>query len=161
MRNRLGNVAQMSLNISFKLFVIPTEVDGNNMVVAESNGDGVLGPESGDIWPSELDSVAESPSSLILEEKAGMGVADQGEDINMMEERLAEDHLDEQSLEEKHNCERLSPQSQLEMSEADPAVLETIFIAPLDGSQAELRSRVIKEVRKPGRSEYEPVQCIT
>uniref|UniRef100_A0A4W6FR03 Integrator complex subunit 6 like n=1 Tax=Lates calcarifer TaxID=8187 RepID=A0A4W6FR03_LATCA len=57
-----------------------------------------------------------------------------------------------QPLEEKHNCERLSPQSQLEGSEADPAGLETIFIAPLDGSQAELRTRVIKEVRKPGRN---------
>uniref|UniRef100_A0A4W6FRD5 Integrator complex subunit 6 like n=1 Tax=Lates calcarifer TaxID=8187 RepID=A0A4W6FRD5_LATCA len=50
-----------------------------------SNGDGVLGPELGEMWP--------------------------------------------QPLEEKHNCEH--------------------------GSQAELRTRVIKEVRKPGRSEYE------
>uniref|UniRef100_A0A665WSJ0 Integrator complex subunit 6 like n=1 Tax=Echeneis naucrates TaxID=173247 RepID=A0A665WSJ0_ECHNA len=57
-----------------------------------------------------------------------------------------------QPLEEKHNCERLSPQSQLEAPESNPAELETIFIAPLDRSQAELRTRVIKEVRKPGRN---------
>ncbi|XP_040904341.1 integrator complex subunit 6 [Toxotes jaculatrix] len=131
-------------------------VDGNNLVVPESNGDGVLGPESGDIWPTEMDPVAGNPSSLTLEEKTGVGAVDRGEDVNMTEERLVEDCLDEQPLEEKHNCERLSPQSQLEASEVDPAVLETIFIAPLDGSQAELRTRVIKEVRKPGRN-YEAI----
>lgn len=150
----------MSLDSHFKC-VTPTGVDGNNMVVAESNGDGVLEPESGEIWPTDTDVVADDPSSLSLEEKAGLEAADQGDDINTTEERLAEDRLDEQPLEEKHNCDRLSPQSQLEGTEADPAVLETIFIAPLDGSQAELRSRVIKEVRKPGRSEYEPTQYIT
>lgn len=123
------------------------------MVVTESNGDGVIGLEPGEIWPAELDAAAGSPSSLSLEEKVVLGVADQGEDINMVEERLVEDHLDEQPPEEKHNCERLSPQSQLEGTEADPAALEPIFITPLDGSQAELRTRVIKEVRKPGRSE--------
>uniref|UniRef100_A0A8C2WA78 Integrator complex subunit 6 like n=1 Tax=Cyclopterus lumpus TaxID=8103 RepID=A0A8C2WA78_CYCLU len=48
------------------------------------------------------------------------------------------------------------PQSLLEDPYADPAALETIFIAPLDGSQAELRSQVIKEVRKPGRN-YEAI----
>ncbi|KAI4819391.1 hypothetical protein KUCAC02_004638 [Chaenocephalus aceratus] len=36
--------------------------------------------------------------------------------------------------------------------EADPETLEPIFIAPLDGSQAELKSQIIKEVRKPGRN---------
>lgn len=131
------------------------------MVVTESNGDGVLGPESGEIWLAEIDSVAGNAPSLSLEEKAGLVAAEPEEDIHMTEEGLPEDRLDEQSLEEKHNCERLSPQSHLEGTEADPAVLETIFIAPLDGSQAELRSRVIKEVRKPGRSEYESVQRIS
>uniref|UniRef100_A0A3B4UFP8 Integrator complex subunit 6 like n=1 Tax=Seriola dumerili TaxID=41447 RepID=A0A3B4UFP8_SERDU len=131
-------------------------VDGNNVVVPESNGDGVLGPESGELWPADMEPVAENPSALPVEEKAGVGAVDRGEDVNMMEERLTEDCLDEQPLEEKHNCERLSPQSQLEGPEADPAALETIFIAPLDGSQAELRTRVIKEVRKPGRN-YEAI----
>lgn len=131
------------------------------MVDMESNGDGVLGPESGEMWPTELDTVAGNPSSLNLEEKDGLGALDQEEDINMMGERLEEDHLVQQFVNEKHNCERLSPQSQLEGTESDPAMLETIFIAPLDGSQAELRSRVIKEVRRPGRSKYELVRNIT
>ncbi|XP_059202666.1 integrator complex subunit 6 [Centropristis striata] len=131
-------------------------VDGNNAVVSESNGDGILEPETREIWPAEIDAVAETPPSLSLEEKAGLVEADQEEDVDMTEERLAEDPLDEQQLEEKHNCDRLSPQSQIEDTEADPAVLETIFIAPLDGSQAELRSQVIKEVRKPGRN-YEAI----
>lgn len=131
-------------------------VDGNNAVVTESNGDGILEPESGEIWTAEMDTVAENPSTLSLEEKAGLGATDRGEDIDVTEERLVEDRLDEQQLEDKHNCDRLSPQSQLEDTESDPAVLETIFIAPLDGSQAELRSQVIKEVRKPGRN-YEAI----
>ncbi|XP_063732477.1 integrator complex subunit 6 isoform X2 [Eleginops maclovinus] len=158
--------------------------DGNNMVVAESNGDAE--PESGGIWPAELEAVAESPSSpLSLEEKTGPGAADETEDVDMTEDRLAEDRLagdrlagdrlagdrlagdrlaedrlaedrlEEDSLDEeveRHNCDRLSPQSQMEDPEADPASLEPIFISPLDGSQAELKSQIIKEVRKPGRN---------
>lgn len=138
-------------------------VDSNNVSVTESNGDVVVGPDSAEIWPVEMEPAAGNPTSLSLEDKAGLGAVDQGEDANTTEERLVEDHVVEQPLEEKHNCERLSPQSPLEDTESDPAVLETIFIAPLDGSQAELRTRVIKEVRKPGRSEYEPrsvLRCI-
>lgn len=131
-------------------------VEGNNALVPESNGDGVLGHESGENWPSEMDTVVGNTTSESLEEKAGLGTADPGEDINMTEERLVEDHLDEQLMEEKNNCERLSPQSHLETADPDPGVLETIFIAPLDGNQAELRTRVIKEVRKPGRN-YEAI----
>lgn len=125
------------------------------MVVTESNGDVVLGPDSAEIWPVEIDPAAGNPASLSLEDKAELGAVDLGEDVKMTVERLVEDRAVE--LEEKPNCERLSPQSPLEDSESDPAVLGTLFIAPLDGSQAELRTRVIKEVRKPGRSEYE--QC--
>nr|XP_019967153.1 PREDICTED: integrator complex subunit 6-like [Paralichthys olivaceus] len=140
------------------------EVDGNNLVVPESNGDGGLGPESGEIWPTELDPVVGNSPSLTLEEKSRVShpePADQEEDINLAEERLVEDCLDEQPLEDKHNCERLSPQSEFEDTDPDPdpAVLDTIFIAPLDGSQAELRTRVIKEVRKPGRN-YDAIQSL-
>ncbi|KAK2903852.1 integrator complex subunit 6 [Channa argus] len=131
-------------------------VDGNNVVVAESNGDVVLGPDSEEIWSSEVDPVSENPSSLSPEEKAELSSMDREDDVSIMEETLVDDHLGEQPLQEKQNCERLSPQSQLEGIEADPAVRETIFIAPLDGSQAELRTRVIKEVRKPGRN-YEAI----
>lgn len=136
-------------------------MDGNNVVITESNGDGILGPESGEMWPPELDNVAGNPSPLSLEEKAGLGAADQGEDIDMTGERVEDDRLFEHPLKEKHNYERLSPQSQLEGTETDPPMLETIYIAPLDGSQAELRTRVIKEVRKPGRSKCELVCYIT
>ncbi|XP_034739529.1 integrator complex subunit 6 [Etheostoma cragini] len=134
-------------------------VDDNNVGVTESNGDGVFEPESGEVWPAEMDTEGESPSPLSLEEKAGPAAADQGEDMDVMEERLVEDSLDEQPLEEKHNCDRLSPQSQLDDTEAEPPVLETIVIAPLDGSQAELKSQIVKEVRKPGRN-YEAILCL-
>ncbi|XP_035017213.2 integrator complex subunit 6 [Hippoglossus stenolepis] len=154
-------------------------VDGNNLVVPESNGDGGLGPESGEIWPTELDPVVVNSPSLTLEEKSRVVAADQEEDIDLaeeriveerlveeklveeklVEERLVEDCLDEQPLEDKHNCEQLSPQSELDDSDDDPAMLETIFIAPLDGSQAELRTRVIKEVRKPGRN-YDAIESL-
>ena len=162
----------------YQFFVTPAGVDGNNLVVPESNGDGGLGPESGEIWPAELDPVVENSPSLTVEEKSRVVAADQEKDIDLVEERLVEerlveerlveerlveerlveerlveDCLDEQPLEDKLNCEQLSPQSELDDSDDDPAMLETIFIAPLDGSQAELRTRVIKEVRKPGRSE--------
>lgn len=125
-------------------------------------------------------------SPLSLEEKTEPGAADETEDVDMMEDRLEdrlenrlegrledrledrlegrlegrlEDTLEEDSLDEeveRLNCDRLSPQSQMEDPEedpeADPETLEPIFIAPLDGSQAELKSQIIKEVRKPGRN---------
>lgn len=149
-----------STNI-LNFWLAPSGVDVNNMVATESNGDGVLGPVSGEMWPAELDTVVGNPSSLNLEEKDGLGAVDEGEDTNTSGERLEEDHLVEQLLKEKHNCDRLSPQSQLEGTESDPAMLETLFIAPLDGSQAELRGRVIKEVRRPGRSKYKLELYIT
>lgn len=142
------------VNTRFTLsLVAPSGVDGSNMVVTESNGESVLGLDSGELWPVEMDTEPGNPSSPSLEEKVGTGPAVCGEDISTMEEVLVEDHLNEQLLEEKHNCDRLSPQSQLDDAEAEPAMPETIFISPLDGNQAELRTRVIKEVRKPGRSE--------
>lgn len=114
----------------------------NNTVVTESNGDGVPELDSDKLWPTEAE--ATSPSSLSLEEKFGAE-----EDVSPEEDTEVEDHLEE-LLEDKHSCE--SPESEVDSS-AEPAELEAIFIAPLDGCQAELRGRVIKEVRKPGRSE--------
>lgn len=113
------------------------------MVVTESNGGLTLEAESGDIWPAEADIVANN---------SGPGAAEQEEGINTAWERLGDVHLDNQLLKETNNREDLSPENHLEGSEPDPETDNTIFIAPLDGSQAELRSRVIKEVRKPGRS---------
>ncbi|XP_034037798.1 integrator complex subunit 6 isoform X2 [Thalassophryne amazonica] len=134
-------------------------VDENCVTLSESNGDVVLGPEPGEIWPTEMDTVGGTPSSLTMEEKSGQGVTDRAEDINTTQERPMENCLDEELVEDKHNCAQLSPQSEFETTEADPALLETIFIPPLDGSQAELRTRVIKEVRKPGRN-YQSVLCL-
>ncbi|XP_061757673.1 integrator complex subunit 6 isoform X4 [Nerophis ophidion] len=129
--------------------VLPAQhkgVDGN-VADIESNGDGPPGPGSGEKWPNEIDVVAETR----LEGKI-VAAVDHGEDENMGEETpVVEDGEEDQPLEERYNCERLSPQSQIESIDSEPAVLETIFIPPLDGSQAELRTRVIKEVRKPGR----------
>ncbi|XP_013879592.1 integrator complex subunit 6 [Austrofundulus limnaeus] len=126
---------------------------GNNTVVTESNGNSVPGLDSAELWPTE--SEAMSPSPLSLEEKVGMEGVVGEEDVSTEEDKEVEDHLEE-LLEEKHSCERLSPQSEVDSSDADPAELEAIFIAPLDGCQAELRGRVIKEVRKPGRN-YEAI----
>lgn len=137
-----------------------TGVDSNSVVVTESNGDVVLEPDSAEIWPVEIDPAAGNLASLSLEDKAELGSVDLAEDVNMTVERLEEDRAVEQPLEEIHNCDRLSPQCPLEDAESDPAVVKTIFIAPLDGSQAELRTRVIKEVRKPGRSEYEKYSAL-
>ncbi|XP_005810983.1 integrator complex subunit 6 [Xiphophorus maculatus] len=123
--------------------------DGNNMVLTESNGDGFLGLDSGEIWPGEVDAEALCPSPLMLEDKTGLAEPFQAEEASAVED---EDHLEEQTTEERHNCDRLSPQSELDGSEDDFAALDTIYITPLDGCQAELRSRVIKEVRKPGRN---------
>ncbi|CAN9514731.1 unnamed protein product [Ophioblennius macclurei] len=139
-------------------------VDGNSVVMTESNGDSALGLDPTEMWPADMDSEVGSPSALSLDEKAAAGVATAavqgGDEGAVTEERPAEeeDQLDEQQqqqqqpLEEKLNCDRLSPQSQADSTEAEAVEMETVFIAPLDGNQAELRSRVIKEVRKPGRN---------
>uniref|UniRef100_A0A672HPB3 Integrator complex subunit 6-like n=1 Tax=Salarias fasciatus TaxID=181472 RepID=A0A672HPB3_SALFA len=115
-------------------------LDGTSVVMTESNGDSAL--DAAEMWPADMDTETGSPSALSLEEKAAPGAA----------ERPAEDHLDEHPPEDKHNCDRLSPQSQADSAEAEAAEQEPVFIAPLDGTQAELRTRVIKEVRKPGRN---------
>uniref|UniRef100_A0A3P8XX95 VWFA domain-containing protein n=1 Tax=Esox lucius TaxID=8010 RepID=A0A3P8XX95_ESOLU len=97
----------------------------------------------------------------LLKERPGvcLGVGDSGVDTGMEEERLGEDGLDERppSERQEQNCEGgLSPpvqEGELDGDGADPPEPLAITIAPLDGSNAELRTRVIKEVRKPGRSE--------
>ncbi|MEQ2211270.1 hypothetical protein XENOCAPTIV_019464 [Xenoophorus captivus] len=127
--------------------------DGSSIVVTESNGDGILGLDSGEIWPTEVDTEVMKPTPLVLDDKAGIVASFQDEETSMVEDELVEDNLEEQLMEEGHNYNRLSPQSELDSTEDDLAVLSTIYITPLDGCQAELRSRVIKEVRKPGQSE--------
>ncbi|XP_015226565.1 PREDICTED: protein DDX26B isoform X2 [Cyprinodon variegatus] len=128
----------------------PQHKDGSNMVVTESNGDVVL--DSGEVWPSEVETEVVNSSSLILEEKPAVVTTFQEDGASMVEGELVDDNLEELKMEESHNCDRLSPQSELEDTEDDLTGLHTVYITPLDGCQAELRSRVIKEVRKPGRN---------
>uniref|UniRef100_A0A3B3ZIL3 VWFA domain-containing protein n=1 Tax=Periophthalmus magnuspinnatus TaxID=409849 RepID=A0A3B3ZIL3_9GOBI len=82
--------------------------------------------------------------------------ADGGLPLEVLDDGEEEESVEEQMKEEKYNCDRLSPQSNTESSETEPETLQTVYIPPLDGTQAELRSRVIKEVRKPGRN-YEAI----
>uniref|UniRef100_A0A3B3QWJ1 Integrator complex subunit 6 like n=1 Tax=Paramormyrops kingsleyae TaxID=1676925 RepID=A0A3B3QWJ1_9TELE len=71
---------------------------------------------------------------------------------------FGEDGLGERPAERAEHGEELSPPgaegcAESPEGEADPVrEPDTIFIPPLEGSNAELRMRVIKEVRKPGRN---------
>lgn len=138
-----------------------TGAEGNSVVGgAESNGERVLSGEPGDGWPGEVDGVGGGPTPLSLEERAGVGVADGEEDKPPLENRLGEDCVDERPNERPQNCEGLSPPDQeavMEGTEPDSSSRATIIMVPLEGSNAELRTRVMKEVRKPGRSEYLPI----
>lgn len=129
------------------LFVSPTGEDGNDVAAAESNGGMTLEPESGDAWPAEADIVVKNSSSLNTEQQAGLGTAERG-GVHTAWDSLEEVHLGKKT----HNFEGLSPENHLQGAKPDPETDNTTFIGPLDGSQAELKSRVIKEVRKPGRS---------
>ncbi|XP_061581811.1 integrator complex subunit 6 [Cololabis saira] len=136
--------------------------DAVSTVVSESNGDSLSGHDSGELWAPEVEAEEGSPSSdVTVEENAVAEVQD--DDASAAEDGIP-DHLEEQPVETNNNCEGLSPRSDEEDTEAeadaeveadaeaDAAEPEDTTIAPLDGSQAELRSRVIKEVRKPGRN---------
>lgn len=68
-----------------------------------------------------------------------------------------ENCLDERPADLTQNCEDLSPPGQEEALEGNGGDTPgTIVMIPLEGSNAELRSRVLKEVRKPGRN-YETI----
>ncbi|XP_055015259.1 integrator complex subunit 6 isoform X2 [Boleophthalmus pectinirostris] len=133
----------------------PHKDNGNN--IPESNGE--VGPECGEVWPNDTDSNMGNQISPSSETKPRPGTTVDQEDaeVTMAEERAEEEEgVEEQMKDEKYNCDRLSPQSNTESSETEPEALQTVYIPPLDGTQAELRTRVIKEVRKPGRN-YEAI----
>lgn len=122
------------------------------MAVPESNGG--LALEPGDVWPAEADPGINS-SPLDVGQMSGAGTPEQEEGGGGGVGGTAwERPEDVQPAKDSHNCEGLSPENHLGDADPDPdpETANTVFIAPLDGSQAELRSRVIKEVRKPGRS---------
>lgn len=153
----------------------PPGADGSSLACPDSNGEGALRSELALPWPSEAEGLAGSPAFLAQEDEPGAEARDgprvgpkpaEEEDICTTEDKA--DKEDEEEAEEEEesngrleeeetqNCEEPSPPSldgELEGSGASSAILETITIPPLDCSQAELRTRIIKEVRKPGRSE--------
>uniref|UniRef100_A0A4W4HR53 VWFA domain-containing protein n=1 Tax=Electrophorus electricus TaxID=8005 RepID=A0A4W4HR53_ELEEL len=134
-------------------------VEGNNLAGTESNGESVSGGESGDGWPGGPDRVGGGAAALSLEERGGLGVTDGREDRGPLENRLEEDCLDERPVDRPQNCEGLSPPDQevaVEGPGGDSAARPTVIMVPLEGSNAELRTRVMKEVRKPGRN-YEAI----
>lgn len=126
-----------------------TGTEGNNVSGTESNGERAPGGEAGDGWSGGEDGVGEEPAPP--EERGEVGTPDGGE------ERMGlENCVDERPPDHTQNCEDLSPPSQeeaMEGNEGDVPEQGTIVMIPLEGSNAELRTRVIKEVRKPGRSE--------
>lgn len=133
----------------------PIGVEGNSTVGAESNGDRMMSGESGDSWSGGVEGVGGGTVALSLEEKGGMKVTDGGEERVLLENRLGEECIEERPSERPQNCENPSPPEQdrdMEGFGGDTSTQPTIIMVPLEGSNAELRTRVIKEVRKPGRS---------
>lgn len=125
------------------------------MVGAESNGERVMSGESGDTWSGVVEGVGGGTVALSLEEKEGMKVTDGAEERVLLENRLGEECIEEKPSEMPQNCDNPSSPDQdrdMEGGGVDPSTRPTIVMVPLDGSNAELRTRVIKEVRKPGRS---------
>ncbi|XP_073676332.1 integrator complex subunit 6 [Garra rufa] len=124
----------------------------NSVGDTESNGERAPGGEAGDGWPGGVDGVGESPAPV--EDTGEMGTPDGEEETIGME-----NCVDERPSDLTQNCEDLSPPGQegeVEGNGEDAPAQGTIVMIPLEGSNAELRSRVIKEVRKPGRN-YEAI----
>lgn len=133
----------------------PIGVEGNSTVGAESNGERVMSGETGDSWSGGVEGVGGGTVALSLEEKGGMKVTDGGEERVLLENRLGEECMEERPPERPQNCENPSPPEEdrdMEGAGGDTSTRPTIVMVPLEGSNAELRTRVIKEVRKPGRS---------
>lgn len=130
-------------------------VEVNSMAGAESNGERVMSAEAGDSWSGGVEVVGEGTVALSVEEKEGMKVTDGGEERVLLDNRLGEECIEERPCERPQNCENPSPPDQdreIEGVGVDTSTQPTIIMVPLEGSNAELRTRVIKEVRKPGRS---------
>ncbi|XP_043112862.1 integrator complex subunit 6 [Puntigrus tetrazona] len=126
--------------------------EGNSVGGTESNGERVPGGEAGDGWPGGVDGEGGGPASV---DDGGDAETPDGE-----EERMGlENCLDERPSDLTPNCEDLSPPGQegvVEGNGEDAPAQGTILMIPLEGSNAELRTRVLKEVRKPGRN-YEAI----
>ncbi|KAJ8266934.1 hypothetical protein GJAV_G00136350 [Gymnothorax javanicus] len=125
----------------------------NSMLGSESNGEQVKGAEAAAGWPGGLDGVEGGAADVRCEDMPGEG----GDGRVTVEDRFGEDGLDERPPGHPGNCEELSPPGQQGGLEgAKGELLRTVTVFPLEGTNAELRTRVIKEVRKPGRN-YETI----
>uniref|UniRef100_A0A8C1EBP2 Integrator complex subunit 6 like n=1 Tax=Cyprinus carpio carpio TaxID=630221 RepID=A0A8C1EBP2_CYPCA len=123
--------------------------EGNSVGGTESNGEQAPGGEAGDGWS---DGVGGEPAPV--EDTGEEGTPD-GEEESIGLENC----LDERPSDLTQNCEDLSPPGQegvVEGNGGDTPDQGTIVMIPLEGSNAELRTRVLKEVRKPGRN-YETI----
>lgn len=139
----------LSINTIYPHVVCLTGTEGNDVTGTESNGEQAPGGEAVDGWPGEVDGVGGEPAPP--EERGEVGTPD-GEEDRMGLENC----VDERPSDHTQNCEDLSPPSQEEAMDGnggDAPAQGTVVMIPLEGSNAELRTRVIKEVRKPGRSE--------
>ncbi|XP_052470631.1 integrator complex subunit 6 isoform X2 [Carassius gibelio] len=124
--------------------------EGNSVGETESNGERAPGGEAGDGWPGGLDEEGGDPAPVEDREEEGTPDSEE-EGIGL------ENCLDERPSDLTQNCEDLSPPGQEGALEGDGGDTPgTIVMIPLEGSNAELRTRVIKEVRKPGRN-YEAI----
>uniref|UniRef100_A0A8C9VUW1 Integrator complex subunit 6 like n=1 Tax=Scleropages formosus TaxID=113540 RepID=A0A8C9VUW1_SCLFO len=97
-----------------------------------------LHKETADGWSGCLDGLERSTLGLTPEERSGASMGEEGVMMGLedgLDERSSTDHLE--------NCEEEA---------GDTVTAGTVFVPPLDGTNAELRMRVIKEVRKPGRN---------
>uniref|UniRef100_A0A8C2CF12 Integrator complex subunit 6 like n=1 Tax=Cyprinus carpio TaxID=7962 RepID=A0A8C2CF12_CYPCA len=122
--------------------------EGNSVGDTESNGERASDGEAGDGWPGGVDGEGGGPA--LVEDTGEVGTPD-GEEEGIGLENC----LDERPADLTQNCEDLSPPGQEEALEGNGGDSPgTIVMIPLEGSNAELRTRVTKEVRKPGRSEY-------
>ncbi|XP_034759047.2 integrator complex subunit 6-like [Acipenser ruthenus] len=135
-------------------------VEVNSVMVVESNGE--RKPEN---W-TVLDGL--EVTSLTPEDRltgTAVEAESQPEDVGCLSEDGLDDRPDPVAMDRgaglAENCEEGAPPNQEGAMESSaesalPGALRVGSVLPLDGSNAELRSRVLKEVRKPGRN-YETV----
>ncbi|MGH0184250.1 UNVERIFIED_CONTAM: hypothetical protein FKN15_014249 [Acipenser sinensis] len=135
-------------------------VEVNSVMVVESNGE--RKPEN---WTA-LDGL--EVTSLTPEDRltgTAVKAESQPEDVGCLSEDGLDDRPDPVAMDRgagpAENCEEGAPPDQEGAMESGaesalPGALRVGSVLPLDGSNAELRSRVLKEVRKPGRN-YETV----
>ncbi|XP_058857373.1 integrator complex subunit 6-like [Acipenser ruthenus] len=135
-------------------------VEVNSVMVVESNGE--RKPEN---WTA-LDGL--EVTSLTPEDRltgTAVEAESQPEDVGCLSEDGLDDRPDPVAVDRgagpAENCEEGAPPDQEGAMESSaesalPGALRVGSVLPLDGSNAELRSRVLKEVRKPGRN-YETV----